>query len=444
MDVWTDFGLGLGTGYTSEYPVVVNLLKISTLIPILGPALTANNMDPATAVGIALSGISLAFDIFHGCVVGFQLLSAAHNLGNDAEFLVCMLRLEEYRLILWAKRSGLADDDLDRKFDDTAIRTTLAKLKELLTDAEKLKKRYKLDLRDSNVEACPIKLRKSSSAVSQFLSNNAIETAQEKILQRAKAELKMNWLHKRLWWAAVDRKGFEELIVHIGSLIQRLFDFLSLASREEMRESLHLVHLSLLSIIEKVDDIIFATQDIKGAVVPDETLQTVAALRRLQINLSDLETSGFTRQDSPLAHKRVFREMTAGVQRTTAFYEDVPVYVERKKYAVADIDGANAVKITKRVDDLSKFLHVPKAPSFQSLHCIGYFQDATNSEYVFVFDRPLTAHDITLPISLSSLLRSKHIPSQLIDFGWPPDAFACQRLAAQRTSAAEYFVLCQV
>lgn len=161
MDVWTDFGLGLGTGYTSEYPVVVNLLKISTLIPILGPALTANNMDPATLAGIALSGVSLAFDIFHGCVIGFQLLSAAHNLGNDAEFLVCMLRLEEYRLILWAKRSGLADDDLDRKFDDTAIRTTLAELKELLTDAEKLKKRYKLDLRDSNVEACPIKPRQT-------------------------------------------------------------------------------------------------------------------------------------------------------------------------------------------------------------------------------------------------------------------------------------------
>lgn len=118
-------------------------------------------MDPATAAGIALSVASLTFDLFHGCVVGFQLLSAAHNLGKDAEFLVCMLRLEEYRLILWAKRSGLAEDDLDRKFDEIAIRTTLAELKELLTDAEKLKKRYKLDLRDSDVEACPVKLRKT-------------------------------------------------------------------------------------------------------------------------------------------------------------------------------------------------------------------------------------------------------------------------------------------
>lgn len=216
-------------------------------------------MDAATAAGIALSAASLAFNLFHGCVVWFQLLSAAHNLGKDAEFLVCMLRLEEYRLILWAKRSGLADDDLDRKYDETAIRTTLAELKELLTDAEELKKRYKLDLRDSDVEACPVKLRKPSSAVSQFLSDKAIEIEQEKILQRAKAEQKKNWLHKRLWWAAVDRKGFEELVVHIGSLVQRLFDFLSLASREETRESLHLVRLSLLSITEKVDDIRFAT-----------------------------------------------------------------------------------------------------------------------------------------------------------------------------------------
>src|ERR1700712_23687 len=183
-------------------------------------------MEPASGAGIGLSVVSLAFALFHGCVVGFQLLSAAHNLGKDAEFLVCMLRLEEYRLILWAKQSGLADDDLDRKFDEIAIRTALAELKELLTDAENLKKRYKLDLRDSDVETCPVKLREPSSAVSQFLSNNSIALEQKRILQRAKVEQKKSGLHKRLWWAAVDRKGFEELIVHIGSLVQRLFDFL--------------------------------------------------------------------------------------------------------------------------------------------------------------------------------------------------------------------------
>jgi hypothetical protein len=108
--------------------------------------------------------------------------------------------------------------------------------------------------------------------------------------------------------------------------------------------------------------------------------------------------------------------MVTGVHGITAFYEDVPVYVERKKYAAADIDGANAVKITRRVEDLSKFLHVPKAPSFQSLHCVGYFQDAINSEYVFIFDRPLTARDTTSPVSLLSLLKSNLIPSQTYRF----------------------------
>lgn len=110
---------------------------------------------PIDGAGVALAVVSLSFQIFAGCVTGFQLLSGAHNLGKDAEYLVCMLKLEEYRLILWAKKSGLTDDKLDERLEKELINKTLGQLRSLLQDTATLNKRYKLDLRDTDVEPKP-------------------------------------------------------------------------------------------------------------------------------------------------------------------------------------------------------------------------------------------------------------------------------------------------
>jgi hypothetical protein len=371
-------------------------------------------MDPASAAGLGLAAASAAFQVFSGCIVGFQLLSTAQNLGHDAEFLVCMLRLEEYRLILWAKQSGLADDDLDRRLDEKIIQTTLAELKELLLDTAKLKDDYKLDVRDADLDACPVRPRDLSSASLQFLNNSDVKAEQERILRRASTEKHKNRWPKRLWWAAVDRQGFEKLIVRIGTLVQTLFELLSIAAKEETRESLHLIRLSLLSIAEKVEDVRIATRDIPTTLGHDQTLETVAALRRLQIDLSDDGHVVSAVDKPPTIYRQLLRDVTDvggnGVGQT-AMYEGVAVYLERKKYTAADIDGARAVQISKRVEELSKFLHVPKAPSFQSLHCAGHFQNALSSEFVFIFDRPFGSSDNVVPLSLLSLLKSKQIPS---------------------------------
>ena len=287
-------------------------------------------MDPAS---LGLGTASITFNIFHSCVVGFKLLSAARNIGRDAELLVCRLRLEEYRLVLWAEHSGLTDDNLDRRLDEPVVRTALAELSELLGNIEMLKKRYRLDLRDEDVDACPVTPAKPANAALRFLNNDFINREQERILRRGKAELLQNRFHKRLWWAAVDRNGFRELIDDIGFLIQRIFDFLEVTAQEKISQSLHVLNISLLSIIEKVDDIKLATVGTRTAVAPEDSLETVAALRSLQILVSETEPTMTAPNTGVTAHKRLLQSTSAiaGSSSATGFYEGVPVYIERKK-----------------------------------------------------------------------------------------------------------------
>ncbi|KAJ9648633.1 hypothetical protein H2199_001488 [Coniosporium tulheliwenetii] len=364
--------------------------------------------------GLALAVASITFEIFAGCVKGFQLLSRAHHLGKDAELLVCILWLEEYRLMLWAEKSGLIDDNLDRRLNEEVIKTTLSELRSLLNDTEKLKKRYKLDVRDGDIPKDAVAPAGPSAEALRFLDNEMIVKEQGRILRRAKFEQKENAFPKRLWWAAMDRKGFEKLIEHIATLVQRLFDFLSIAAQEDTQQSLHLVQLSLLSIVERLDDMKLVTERVQRAVVPDETLTTVAALRALQIDLSNPSASQELRP-APMANKRLLqsiKDLEPARIGAIALYEGVPVYVERKRYTGSNVSGANAVTISIRVQSLSRLLNIPKAPSFRSLHCIGYFQDSLNSEYDFVFDRPLNSRENIPPRSLLSLLKSSYIPSQ--------------------------------
>jgi hypothetical protein len=367
---------------------------------------------PIEGAGIALAIASLSFQIFAGCVKGFQLLSGAHHFGKDAEYLACMLKLEEYRLILWAKKSGLIDDKLDERLEKELINETLGQLRNLLQDTVALKKRYKLDVRDTNVEPKPSSKSDPSSKALQFLEDETIIKEEEMILGRAKLEQKKAHFPKRLWWAAVDHDGFEELIRHVGSLIQRLFDFLSITAQEDVQQQFHLLNLTMLNVVQKLDDLQVVSQLVQRSVMPDETLTTVAELRALQIGESDATAQ----TKAPYAKKSLLKDERKIGNGYIAKYEAVPVYVERKKYSESDVAGANVVTISRRVQSLTALLNVLKASSFRSLHCIGSFQDPEKSEYGFVFDRPLASREHVPPRSLLSLLRATYTPSQTARF----------------------------
>ncbi|KAL8294660.1 hypothetical protein RB597_007731 [Gaeumannomyces tritici] len=64
-------------------------------------------MDPGTALG----AVSLIFQVFSGCIKGYQLLSAAKGLDDDHKFFRIRIKSEQYRLLNWAQIAQLSEND---------------------------------------------------------------------------------------------------------------------------------------------------------------------------------------------------------------------------------------------------------------------------------------------------------------------------------------------
>src|SRR4051794_6412497 len=95
-------------------------------------------------IGLAIGGISLAAQVFNGCLVGLQTISRARYSDKSLLDFTTKLDLEIARLIIWGRNSGLTRGQLDESL--VPIRPLLL---EILTDilssiesTDKLKSTY--------------------------------------------------------------------------------------------------------------------------------------------------------------------------------------------------------------------------------------------------------------------------------------------------------------
>lgn len=124
----------------------------------------------------ALTIVSFAFQTFAGCIGGFNLFTTARHKGKDAQLLVQLLRLDEYRLIVWAQKTGLLEDSLDPRWNSQIVTESLGELKLLFQETSKLKQRYGLEIKEDPVsspqsrQADPI----SDSNISKIFEHEAV------------------------------------------------------------------------------------------------------------------------------------------------------------------------------------------------------------------------------------------------------------------------------
>ena len=371
-------------------------------------------------VATAFATVSLAFQIFAGCIEGFKLFTTARRQGKDAELLVHLLKLDEYRLILWAQKTGLLEDSLDPRMNTQLIIDTLGELKLLFGEISKLKQRYGLELkedpstRSQNIQSNP----SSSSEIAKIFEHETILQKEADILNRVKTYQKHGSVVKKFWWAAVDMKGIEKLVGLIHSILSRLESLLESFERESSSRLFRQLQLSMVSVTEKLDGIQLVQDTIKRATVKDETLNTVAALKSLQINLENVSQSP-SRSDpelkAPVRQAWRLEDLSpiAGKSHAaTGRYDGQHVYVEKKTYSANDVEAERGARLMARVEHLVLLLGSPKPPSFRTLHCMGSFQDPKSLQKVFIFESPSHLQ----PHSLFSYLQSSYIPS--VDERW--------------------------
>ncbi|KAF2731817.1 hypothetical protein EJ04DRAFT_578805 [Polyplosphaeria fusca] len=204
-------------------------------------------------VGTILSVVSLTFQVFSGCVQGYQLITDAMHMPEECQYLRVRLKTEQYRLLDWAEvvqldeqddrmlisnsSKGLLLDVLDQqrrllhqygRLDDKYKKLS----KPLLSDAQEAKNGVLPDppAYSETDEKSPTLQRTESDFQSRFPSSEALL---KKSLDFAR---KSQGVPRRLKWVVFDKAKFENLVLRLTSF------------NDFMREMLNSAQLDTLAI----------------------------------------------------------------------------------------------------------------------------------------------------------------------------------------------------
>ncbi|KAJ3474797.1 hypothetical protein NLG97_g9691 [Lecanicillium saksenae] len=107
----------------------------------------------AEAIGTALGVVGFLGQLFDGCVKAYKYFSAASNLDADSQRLLCKVRIEEMRLVVWGREWGVAEGKLEAHLaheqkQNPQLRMLatqiLQELHATVTDFQKLQSKYGL------------------------------------------------------------------------------------------------------------------------------------------------------------------------------------------------------------------------------------------------------------------------------------------------------------
>jgi hypothetical protein len=337
---------------------------------------------------------------------------------------------------------------LDRRLNETVVHATLKELQDLLLDTDKLKVRYKLGLAPKSLTPQSEPERSESPVAHGILSNAISGELRADIMYKAHLIQSKNNFPQRLWWAAVDKAKFEELIERIRCFIRELWYLLDPIRQGDVTQSLQMILSHVIGMSGKVDelsalsDTIIASSNI-GTSSMDPfgslPLASAAEIKAIQVNLGVTSNGGehatppslfpqYPGQPSKVAlsnldtrHIGQYKPMKNNAEMGMATYQGVPVFIEWKSLPIL-----YKSKILNRVENLALLLSTPKHPDFRSLQCRGLARDNDRGKVAFICNVPSQCGS-PVPRSLRKL------------FGMSPSVTERIQLALRITQSVKYF-----
>ncbi|KAF6840357.1 hypothetical protein CMUS01_03954 [Colletotrichum musicola] len=106
----------------------------------------------AEAIGTAIGVVGFLGQLFDGCVKAYGYFSAAAGMDTDSARLLCKVRIEEMRLVVWGREWGVAEGRLEAHLKGGGCNPQMAALAEgimrelhaTVTDFQRLRERYGL------------------------------------------------------------------------------------------------------------------------------------------------------------------------------------------------------------------------------------------------------------------------------------------------------------
>ncbi|EHY53051.1 hypothetical protein HRR83_006108 [Exophiala dermatitidis] len=361
---------------------------------------------------------------------------------------------------------------LDPRLNYALAAELMGQLERLLS-TDQLRKRYKLDLSEQPQQPTgkqvdddnplspvysPITTTTTATTTSATGAPTATATSttnnptplqrlvsdklRKRILARAKLIQDDNHLPKRLWWAAVDKKKFEDMVKDVRVLVDGLWALLDPIQRRDSSWLLNEVLARMVQLSKDVGELralqgstgvsgdVAAAVDLKMARIeindPDPETDRISGISGISL-LSQTQTqtqtqtnpyrptyqgqqqqyqypppprylSGntMTATNSPKAvvesqlppiNKSLLENVvpsTANSNVATGIYDKNPVWLEYKQ-----VPQRMKGKLLSRVKGLAFLLSRVKHPSFHTLRCLGFFEDG--DRFVFVYSYPQTS-----------------------------------------------------
>ncbi|KAF6529591.1 hypothetical protein HZS61_000903 [Fusarium oxysporum f. sp. conglutinans] len=314
----------------------------------------------AEAVGTALAVVGVLGQLFDGCVRAYSLFTAAANLDTDSQRLLCKVRIEEMRLVVWGRDWGVAEGRLEAHLESTRnpqLRSLalqiLEELHSAVTDFKKLKNRYGLvDEGRASLEVTGSKPRKSPSPSRK----------------RSKDD------------ESRDLNGASRL--------------LESAQRD----------VTQLTLLEIASDGVYPK------------LTTSANLKKLRINLDAKPQASF-KPTFALKVPRATLDLSGDGGdggRSTGRHESAgDVVIEWVDYDRDDVD--ERVAHVRRLDDLARMMHSASDchPDLHSIDCVGYVDDTSRCRYGLVYKAPSPSFSTLHELIASSDLKTPNLDDRV-------------------------------
>ncbi|KAF8417388.1 prion-inhibition and propagation-domain-containing protein [Tirmania nivea] len=390
-----------------------------------------------------------------------------------------MLHLEEYRLVQWGEQSGLLRSQaemvagvLHERLNRGLIEETLSELATLLTDADAMKQKYRLEVAAEKGAG-----KMAPEDIPEYVARGGVLGGAVSAKKRSRI-LSVAGLFKdiprKMIWVVADKGDFENLVRKIGFFVQRLVDLLDGQQQEIMRNDIRVLLLNVVALNDKLDELKAIQSSVELVVGHDNPMASSAAVKHLRMQLLNAydqapppyhlhpggqHTTHLTLMDTPsqvsvystspsksgtsisgsslryeygtsprpkspagpLNYRKrnplptvdpnlISCKSGEGPRptREIALYTTQPDCPEPIYIEWKSINKPLRSKIRPRVENLAHLLHAPKHPSFRALHCRGFFEDYGKAQYGFVFNRPADAVPNKSPISLLQMFRLRN------------------------------------
>ncbi|KAI8936802.1 hypothetical protein NX059_006044 [Plenodomus lindquistii] len=421
---------------------------------------------------LAIGTVSFLFQVFAGCVQGYELILDACRLEKDCQALLLKFKIEQCRLLDWAKLVQLdfRDDKLTlNHLSKGIIFNILEQQHKLLWSFGRLNKKYGRLTTPLLEETAHEFVLQSDLLLENGDTNGGKKSVQfpptEELVEKSLRFMRsLQDVPRRLKWAAFDHNKMEALISKLADFNDKMHEALDKAQMDLLldmqtrtndqivllnRTMSHMVKIyesskqnityqGRLAIMDAEDPEYDELSHHVGPITSGAASQSLAALAQQKyVHLAIEDSQSFTEdsaRDIGLQHLNsdihqkeldfnAVRAQNNGPlpdeieegDRTEAIYNHTPVWVEWKlpeSTGPMQSDANNVdPKVEQRVKKLAALLSKNnRTVKFRAPFCRGYFIDREDGRFGLVFEKPATVPADTPPTSLYSLIHSSNNP----------------------------------